>query len=175
VAISHSSVFLKINTGDQLFWIALLFYSTCFKICITRLVMDPITAVGLVASAAQLAELAVQVLAKLFQYTVNVKAAPESSRKLRDEIGTSLSLIKSLEVMLGQNPNRPMHRGDLLVRTVDEFRQTLESLDKRVQPSKTRGIGKLTWPLKKEENDLIISRIERYKSALSLTLGIQQG
>jgi len=58
---------------------------------------------------------------------------------------------------------------------VDEFRQTLESLDKRVQPSKTRGIGKLTWPLKIEENDLIMSRIERYKSTLSLTLGIQQG
>jgi len=137
--------------------------------------MDPVTAVGLATSADQLVALVGKVLISLYRYGGDVKEAPRRSAKLRDELSTTISLLGLVEEALKERPQVVVAlHGPSLVQTMSQFRELLETLERKIQADVTRGIRRLTWPFKKEEIDVHISRIERYKATFSLVLNIQQ-
>src|SRR5579859_6670568 len=119
--------------------------------------MDPVTAVGLAASVAQLAGLTLKVFVTLCQYYQSAKGAPTQSRELRSELEVVFDLTASLQVMVEQNPQQIFPRS--LVTAVDEFLVVLADMEKRVEPGNVKGIQRLKWPFNENQNHLYISRI----------------
>lgn len=130
--------------------------------------MDPVTGVGLAASAAQLAEVVFKVFSNLYKYYRDVKSAPANSEQLRHELDTMVDLLGLLQESLDKN------RGEVLAATFNtelkEFESMLRTMLKRTTPDRTVGIQRLKWPFKTEENARYIARIERIKSSLSLVM-----
>lgn len=136
--------------------------------------MDPITAVGLAASVAQLAGLAKQTFSTVFQYLEDVKGAPERSRELRRELLTVCDLIHSLdEVLNASSPDSAFIPLDSLISTIPEFKDMLQHLQGRVTEAQTKGMRRLKWPFTKEQNDQYLARVTRYKDTFNLALTIK--
>ena len=128
--------------------------------------MDPLSAIGAAASVAQLAGLAKTIIIDILQYCDAVHDAPKQSLELRQEIMNISTWLESLE-------NISM---DLLFTTkapLDEFKQILKDLSIRVTEAKTKGIGRWKWPFSKDENDRLLSRMERYKTTFTMALSIK--
>lgn len=134
--------------------------------------MDPIGAVGLAASAAQLATLAGAVLTNLYQYCRNVAMAPKYSEQLRRELGIVCDLLVDLQMVFEANVHR-LSRPSLNTEFQD-FNEILQELMRRTTPKQTKGKERLMWPLRQDENARFLSRIERFKSSYSLLLNIIQ-
>jgi ABC-type transporter Mla subunit MlaD len=127
--------------------------------------------VGSVAAVQQLSLVIGQALFKINKYYCRAKQAVNEASHLRDELDTSVSLVAMLSGALSDSTDdiKPS-----LERTVRKFLATVEQLNKRIHPNQTTGINKLTWPLKKDENEKLISQIESYKETLHLALVIQK-
>jgi hypothetical protein len=134
--------------------------------------LDPITAIGLVAAVGTLAQLSEQVLLGLYKYLVDVKKAPHRSKELREEIGIMLSLVTTLkETMEQESDNIPQAS---LYAAVEEFACMLREMADQVEAKKTMGARKLVWPFTQAKNAEYLAKIERYKSLFSLALNIDQ-
>lgn len=131
--------------------------------------MDPISAIGLVSSAVSVAELAGTILVKLYKYYLDSKTADTSSAELRNEVGMVLSLLNAV---IGSSDSL-IHRLEL-VWAINGLQSVLTEIFQRVTPETTRGLGRLTWPFKKDENERLLSKLERYKSVFTLALNIEQ-
>ena len=71
--------------------------------------MDPVSVLGAVAGAAQLAELAANVYLGLFKYFRAVKQAPKLSRELREQAFLVQEVLQELESTLeGHDTPPPM-------------------------------------------------------------------
>jgi hypothetical protein len=128
--------------------------------------IDPVSAIGLTASAAQLAGLAKDVVGNMWTYFDAVKNAPKLSEQLRQEMAHISTLLDSMdETFIGSvfTDKAPL----------DEFLAILEELNSRVAARKTKGLGRWKWPFTQEENKQLISRIDRYKTTFLLALNIK--
>jgi hypothetical protein len=68
--------------------------------------MDPVSAVSVAAGAAQLVELAANVISHLFKYCRAVKKAPKFSRELREEASLVYKVLEDLDSTL-ETSNTP--------------------------------------------------------------------
>ena len=129
-------------------------------------------AISLAASIAGLAEIAFRIASALYQYSLDVKSAPEKSEQLRKELGDLQTVCKIVEksVEVWSSEGLP----EALESQVACFKATLENMLQRTAPYKTSGIRKLTWPLSKSEIAEYIANIERFKSTLNLILNTDQ-
>ena len=67
--------------------------------------IDPLSAVALATTAAQLAEWAFQVFYNLTRYYCQVRGAPQRSRELREEFNSLIELLVELEDTFRQAPS----------------------------------------------------------------------
>jgi len=133
--------------------------------------LDPITAVGLVASASQLAGQARSVVLNLRNYREAIKKGPEHSAELRQEMDTLLKLLKSLDDAISNDTQLVCSAS--LDDSFQELESMLDYMNDRVKPSETAGLNRLKWPFTMDENKRLLSRISRYKDTLNLALEIQ--
>lgn len=128
--------------------------------------MDPASAIGLAASVAQLAGLAKDIVANMWQYFDAVKNAPKRSEELRQEMANISTLLDSLDDL---SPERIFTDNAPL----DEFLAILKELKDRVAEPKIKGVGRWKWPFTQDENKRLLSRIERYKTILNFAVNIK--
>jgi hypothetical protein len=135
--------------------------------------MDPITAVGLAASIAQLIDATV----KAMKYLNDVKDAPKDRAKIAREATSLLVLLTELRYMVEEAKSTdPWFVGirSLGVRMgpLEQFKEEMEDLAKHLKPQ--GGIKKsgktLLWTLDKKDINSILSKIERLKTCASLAL-----
>lgn len=135
--------------------------------------MDPISAIGLISSAVSVAELAGNILVKLYKYYLDSKTATTRSAELREELGLVLSMLNA--VVGTSKPNvSSTHLHLQLVWAINGLQNVLTEILERVTPETTAGLHRLTWPFKKDENERLLSKLERYKSIFALSLDIEQ-
>jgi hypothetical protein len=135
--------------------------------------LDPVTAIGLASSLDQLAATATGIVCNMYNYYEAVRDAPKRSTELRTEVGVVSDLLNQIVHVVSTSTTSTFKAPDSFGDSVAEIRTTLEDMNKRVQPSKTRGLRRLKWPFNKEENERLLSKIERFKKILSMTLDIK--
>jgi hypothetical protein len=139
--------------------------------------MDPVSAVGLAASAIQLADVAARVFIALFQYYRRVKEAPATAEALRNEL-QNLSTI--VDAMTRHFDTRD--KGDqvatsplgFLGSSIKETERLLLHMEHRVKEENARNVKRLKWPFTETENKSLVSQIQRYTAHLTLALNIHQ-
>lgn len=139
--------------------------------------MDPITAIGLLSSIAQLAEASFKIV-KLLD---TIKEGGKERRKLCDEITLLWMTLRNLETQffpLSVEQDGPWMRPiDSLAEPGGVFQQTSHALDevwnKLTTSESSAGKLKQTlrWPFDKEDVEKTIARIERLKSSIAIVLG----
>jgi hypothetical protein len=141
--------------------------------------MDPVTAVGLVASAAQLGDCTIRVVGSILFYVSEVKDAPSRSAELRDELNTMSEILVGVKKVLETcTDNLPSDTLDSLDDTFTNVRvalqDILEKVEGSVKPAQTQGLKRLNWPFKAHEIAAYIDRVQRYNAALISALNLQQ-
>jgi hypothetical protein len=135
--------------------------------------MDPITAIGLIASLAQI----IDATTKVLRYLNDVKNAPKARAQVAQEASLLLALLTSLRYRLEDaNAKDPWVQGVLTLGMasgpLDQFREALEALAAKLQGSGTaKSVGKaLIWHFEKKDVDELLRRMERLKSFIGLAL-----
>lgn len=135
---------------------------------------DPITTIGLASSLDQLAATATNIVCNMYKYYEAVRDAPKCSGELRREVGAVSDLLKQIVDVVGPASTASTFKvPDSFSVSVTEMEITLQVMDKRVQSSETEGFRRFKWPFNKEENERLLSKIERFKDILSMTLDIK--
>ena len=136
--------------------------------------MDPATVLGLAASVETLAGLAATTFCSMYQYYESVRDAPKRAQELRQEMSAIGDQLNALAVVMTRNQsNVTVTLPPSFKDSISEFETMLRDMYKRVTPPATKGLKRLAWPFSKEENDRLLSRIERYKSMVDLALNVQ--
>ena len=135
--------------------------------------MDPVTVIGLVAGVAQLAGAARVIVSNMYRYFDTVKDAPKHSQELRNELSTISDLLDSLCDALDSSTTSSFTPPDSLKSAIPEFQVILEDMKLRVTESQTKGLRRLKWPFTKDENERLLSRLQRYKATFNMALNIK--
>jgi len=135
--------------------------------------LDPVTAIGLIASASQLAEAAVTIVMNLNTHYQRVRNADTRSADLRKELTVLADALSDAQDLFERNPE--LLERSSITNVFEEIRPLLHTLLLRTTPKETKGFRKLLWPFKENENSEILSKIERFKENLSIFLDITQG
>ena len=139
--------------------------------------MDGVSAA---ASIIAIIEISAKVAALCVQYSVAVKNAGSDVQRLQgkvEDIGTILGNLK--QKLEGPDRVRLSVTGKL-TESLKGCQQTLQELEEKLQPSKTRtamsrvGARALKWPFKSKELEKVRTTIERYQQTFSLSLQIDQ-
>lgn len=135
--------------------------------------MDPITAIGLVASIAQL----IEATTKAIKYLNSVRDAPKDRAKLVQEASSLLAVLTNLNYTLEGANTIESWLGPVssqgLKDVLDRLQRLLGELAKRLKPSEhpMKSLGKrFLWTLDKKEILETLAEIERVKSLVGLTL-----
>ena len=134
--------------------------------------MDPVTAIGLVASLNQL----IGVTAKTIGYLNDVKDAPEDRAKLIQEASGLLARLTDLNYTLETADTMESWHGTVhsqgMKDMLDLLQRSMEELAKKLKPEHgIKGLGKrLLWTLDKKEIKEILAKIERVKSLVGFAL-----
>jgi hypothetical protein len=134
--------------------------------------MDPITALGVAAAAAQLAQMALQ---PLFGYYKSVAGARRDMHALQVSLTALQSSLDCL-VQLGDDANTDVLRAVVFHpldavsghTLVDAMRDNLSKLERKLHGAAVR----LVWPLRAGEVAEIVKQIDRYVHVLSLSLDL---
>src|SRR5947207_11558402 len=95
--------------------------------------MDPVSAFGVAAGAAQFADLAANVFLGLFKYVQSVKQAPKLSHELQREAYFVSIVLKDLKSTLEAMKNQDITKSkEALNDIVLEFSKTLIDMERRV-------------------------------------------
>jgi hypothetical protein len=108
----------------------------------------------------------------LHHYIRDVKEAPERSLELRKELANVRILLEDLQHFL-TSPSTTSSLSAGLESAITEFKDLLEHMKARVDQSQTKGLKKLKWPFKNDENIRLLSKIERYKGTFELAVGLK--
>ena len=135
--------------------------------------MDPITIVGFIAAVVQL----IDVTSKVVSYFNDVKDAPKDRAKLAREATGLFALFTDLRYRVEETTsNDPWFTG---LRSLGadggplmEFQTAMEEIANKLTPaSSVVNLRRaLRWTLDKKKMDTILSKIERLKTLVSLTL-----
>lgn len=135
--------------------------------------MDPVTALGLVASIVQLIDTTTTVI----KYLNDVEKAPKDQARLAQEATNLLPLLTSMRDTVKEAKatdqcfSRICSLGSMNG-PLDQLKEAMEDLAKKVQPETGfKKIGKaLLWTIDKKECNEILEKIERVKTLIVLTL-----
>jgi hypothetical protein len=141
--------------------------------------MDPISAVGLVASAAQLGDYTITVVRSLLHYVSEVKEAPARSVELQIELATMSGMLLNLKITLETCPNniadtRLSSLNVTFTKVEDTLKEILDKLEGYVKPGQTKGLNRLKWPFKSQEISTYVERLQRYSGTLLSAMNVQQ-
>ena len=131
--------------------------------------MDPITAVGLLASIGQLIDLT----SKFVEYINKVASAPKDRVLLAMEASSLLALLTSLKYRAEESPKEqdPWFVGLRSLACeygpIQQFKLAMIELAGKFEPKKG---GSLRWPFTEKSIKDILSRIERLKSLVTMAL-----
>lgn len=135
--------------------------------------MDPVSAIGLAASLAQL----VGTVAKIISYINDVKNASKERILVNQEAASLLGLLTTLQFKVEDaNPTESWY---IHVRSLggtggplEQFERRLEKLAKKLRPDSTvKNLGrKFIWTLDKNEVKELLDAIERLKTLISIAL-----
>jgi hypothetical protein len=124
---------------------------------------------GILASGVQLAERTFTTARKVWQYSKDVKEAPEEARKMRDELGLIVNFLKQVTI-ISEESFTPLLKG-YFEELSQGFEEVWTDLSKRIAPEKTATItGRLLWPFTTDETDKLIKKVERLKGTYNLAL-----
>lgn len=132
--------------------------------------MDPITAVGLAASIAQL----IDVTLKTIGFLKDVKDAPKDRAYMEEEAISLLTLLTKLKNKVEEPATKEtwftgIRALGVVNGPLDQLKVALEKLVKKLKPQS--GFKRvLTWTLDKHECFEILNKIERVKSHIGLAL-----
>src|SRR5271170_1012636 len=115
--------------------------------------MDPVSAFGVAAGAAQFVDLAANVFLGLFTYFRAVKQAPEFSRELQHEAFLVSSVLTDLKSTLEAMNNPPIAGSNTLHDSVEEFSKTMTDMESRLAVKEGELIKRLKWPFTKKDNE----------------------
>jgi hypothetical protein len=130
-----------------------------FSVLLTSL-MDPVTAVGVVASILTI----LQPLRDLLTLASKVAAAPEQAEQLRKEYQELAELQLVVDRILDPQPDLKAH--------VRAFQKKLWELESQTLPHQARGWNRLAWTSKRRARKQIMAEIERCKSSLNIALQV---
>jgi hypothetical protein len=141
--------------------------------------MDPITAIGLVASAAQLGDYTITVVRSLLHYVSEVKEAPARSVELQNELATMSGMLLNLKITLETCPDniadtRLSSLNVTFTKVEDTLKEILDKLEGYVKPGQTKGLNRLKWPFKSQEISTYVERLQRYNGTLLSAMNVQQ-
>ncbi len=135
--------------------------------------MDPVTALGLVASVVQL----IIATTKAVGYVNDVKNAPKERAKLARETTSLLALLTNLRYMLEEADTTEAWFSGIRTLGVengplDQYKEAMEELAMKICPENgLKKFGKrLVWTLEKKEIQEILGKIERMKTFVGLAL-----
>lgn len=134
--------------------------------------MDPVSAFGIAAGAAQFTELAATVFLDLFKYFQTVKRAPKLSKELREEVHLVHKVLEDIKSTL--EINTPSSVTPTLNDAVKKFTEIMDELKNRLEVKESDIIKRLKWPFTEQENKEYISKLERYKNTFTLALSTIQ-
>jgi hypothetical protein len=124
--------------------------------------IEPITAAKILYELAGIAK-------HLFDYIDAVVEVPERTRELRMELSNVWLLLNSLREVLKSKSIVEVP----LESAIKELEEMLKHMQARVDESKAKGFDRLKWPFKKDKNNELLSRIERFKATFQIALGIK--
>ena len=133
--------------------------------------MDPVSALGVAAGAAQFADMTANVFMSLFKYFQTVKRAPKLSKQLREEVSLIYKVLEDLKSTL-ENIDTPTTYtfNDI----VEEFSLTMKDMERRIEVKKDEVVKRFIWPFTQKENEEYLSKLERYKTTFTLALNTIQ-
>jgi hypothetical protein len=135
--------------------------------------MEPVSAIGLVSTVAQLADFTGIFLLKLYRYYVDVSEASKSADEIRSEVGLSLSLLNALHQVLPTSLVTPTEYS-LLEESLISVRRILEKYDEEVKPENTKGRRKWSWPFRREQIHELVSALQKRNATFQLALNLVQ-
>jgi hypothetical protein len=133
--------------------------------------MDPATALGVAATAAQFAEQAIKVSDSLYQYFKSVKNAPAKSRELRQEALLLSDVLETLADLFSDQKKEPtvLPNASKYVDMLKEFKETIAEMAKKMEIKKDKwSFKRLAWPFNEKENERYLAKMERFKSSFQL-------
>ncbi|KAJ7270989.1 ankyrin repeat-containing domain protein [Mycena rebaudengoi] len=129
--------------------------------------MDPITAVGLVASILQLVA-AVKSVIDLGRDAAN---AAQDQRVLLLEVENLVPLLEDLKSRLHQPNNQSVNGIQKLEKPLSQLKETMEHIDRKLGSANKIGSRPLIWAFwNKTEADADLAKIERFKAVLNAWL-----
>jgi hypothetical protein len=133
--------------------------------------MDPVSAIGLLASVGQLINTAADVV----RYLIEVKDGPKSKARLALECASLVALLTEFRYEIEDlNLKDPRLTGmRLLAETSGPFEQSTQAVKdiaQKLRPTSRAGkiVKAVIWPIEKRDVDDALSRIERLKALISL-------
>lgn len=133
--------------------------------------MDPGTILAVVTTSAT-------VLSQITKYYLDVKSARQDRERLHKEVEALHHVLENVQNMAqGSNASKLLNLSSYLKESCSPDIKKLEiKLDPRKgQKAMTKlGFRALKWPFDKDEVDEYINRLERHKSTIIATLGMDQ-
>lgn len=150
--------------------------STNHKPCLD--IMDPASVVGLASAIASLAQPSFAALNSVCEYSLQVREAPAKSAELRNELAIMSGILTNLEIATKNYPDNfevPSSSINYTLSLITEtLQQLIQKLGRKVDPSRTVGLRRVTWPFKSEELKEYIEKLQRFGSFLNLASNSQQ-
>ena len=133
--------------------------------------MDPVSAIGLVASIVQL----ISTTSKVIKYVDEVKDAPTERASLASEAANLVPLLMSLkqrvETSSSTDPWFASVRSlGLPGGPLTELQVLMEQLGGKLRSRKKKLSGQLLWPSDQKECLALLAKIERVKSLIGLAM-----
>jgi RNAse (barnase) inhibitor barstar len=134
--------------------------------------LDLGTAIGVAASAAQLADLAFAIVTNLHKYYRNVKYASARCAELWKELDSLADVLTNVQEMFEHNLEMISH--STVPRELENVRKLLNDLHKQTKPEEMVGTKKYAWPFKEKDIEDTFELIEHYKANLNTDLNVSQ-
>ena len=135
--------------------------------------MDPLSAIGVAGTVAQLSEITGAFLLKLYKYYVDVRGAPACVAELRAHVGLSLSLLNAIQHVLPTSILTPDECSTFNVSLV-AVRQLLKKYDEQLKPENIQGLRVWKWPFRREEIRKLVTALQERNSTFQLALSLLQ-
>lgn len=132
--------------------------------------MDPVSASGLAATAAQLLNLTFEIFVNIHKYYRIVRDAPRRSAELRMELDSLVDILSIAQQSLESHEIEAIN--SIAADTLSKLHELLKHLYSRIIPDNASGFQRLRWPFRQTENEEIVSKLQRYKINLTIALGL---
>lgn len=164
----------------------------CTPACRRIAMAEAITALGVVASVAQLADYGFSLSVMLFTFSQAVYSADQSIKALSNDLSLTSTVLKELSQIIGSDEARVVSEAafratkQAVTECLAIFEQLSTALDKSLsnlgmleerdgKKTAKRGtvaLEKLKWPFKHSKMELLRSNLDRLKASLTLKLQV---